>query len=291
MAEEANKRRRLLSCGALLGLALTLLLPLLSPPPTGLVHADSLAFGSPSTRLQGECARPFAELAEVHSVASDSATVFFDYGCFAVWFDPATRVSALTVHRLEEHEWRNESRAMHWKCETRLPKYVQAHTDDYLTTAHTPLGPFDRGHLVPHADMFDVEAEVATYVMTNAAPQLESLNRGAWKLMEAEIRELVECLSPSDEDGALVFTGPLYDPEISPEWIPLDPSTSPQVRVPNGFFKLVCFLDPDDTIVSVRMWVWRQEYVDNYVEASAWRDLELTDLEALERATGIRFFP
>ncbi len=256
------------------------------------ISADSLDFGNRQTRLSGrEVGDDWETLALVPSVASESTTVFFDYGPFAVWFDPATRVPALTVHRLREHAFLNESRAMHWRSETRLPPWLQVHTDDYLTSRHEPQGPFDRGHMVPHADMGDVASEVATYIMTNAAPQLESLNRGAWKIMEYEIRELVSAQSEADDDAALVFTGSIFDAELPQAWIPLDAEGPARVRIPNGFFKLVCFLGADGEIDSVRVWIWRQEYIDDYVEASAWHDLGHQDLEDVEELTGIQLLP
>jgi endonuclease G len=48
---------------------------------------------------------------------------------------------------------------------------------------------FDRGHLVPAADMsFNTTAMKESFLMSNMAPQRASFNRGIWKQLESKVR-------------------------------------------------------------------------------------------------------
>ena len=50
---------------------------------------------------------------------------------------------------------------------------------------------FDRGHMVPSADMTRSEqAMINSYVFSNIAPQFPNFNRGIWRALEAHVRKL-----------------------------------------------------------------------------------------------------
>jgi len=52
---------------------------------------------------------------------------------------------------------------------------------------------FDRGHLCPAADMnWDTNALKQTYLFSNIAPMRASVNRGAWRKTEDEVRRLAQ---------------------------------------------------------------------------------------------------
>lgn len=56
--------------------------------------------------------------------------------------------------------------------------------DDYTNTG------FDRGHMVPAADSNTPEQMSDTFYMTNMTPQVPSVNRIAWRLLEEKVRTL-----------------------------------------------------------------------------------------------------
>lgn len=66
---------------------------------------------------------------------------------------------------------------------------------------------FDRGHMVPSADMTQSEqAMVNSYVFSNIAPQYPNFNRGIWRVLETRVRELAR------EHGAVyVMSGAVFD--------------------------------------------------------------------------------
>ena len=81
---------------------------------------------------------------------------------------------------------------------------------DPLLTAHTDLANdyvgtgFDRGHMAPAADnqCSGQDAMVESFYFSNMAPQYGQLNRGDWKTLEMQTRELAKSL-----DSVKVWTG------------------------------------------------------------------------------------
>lgn len=71
--------------------------------------------------------------------------------------------------------------------------------DDRLQKGWTRITPsdytgsgYDRGHIVPNADRdSNLEAQSATFLMTNIVPQTGDLNRGPWAKLEGYLRTLV----------------------------------------------------------------------------------------------------
>jgi endonuclease G len=81
---------------------------------------------------------------------------------------------------------------------------------DPLLTAHTDLANdyvgagFDRGHMAPAADnqCSGQDAMVESFYFSNMTPQYGQLNRGDWKTLEMQTRELAKSL-----DSIKVWTG------------------------------------------------------------------------------------
>lgn len=98
---------------------------------------------------------------------------------------------------------------------------------------------FDRGHLVPSADMrWDQAALQATYYYSNISPQVPELNRGQWAEMEDRIRRYVH----HTERRLFIVTGPIFDefPAILNQL-----HCENEVSIPKAFFKVIADLDVD----------------------------------------------
>ncbi len=66
---------------------------------------------------------------------------------------------------------------------------------------------FDRGHMVPSADMTRSEqAMINSYVFSNIAPQFPNFNRGIWRALEAHVRKLAR-----EHKEVFVMTGAIFD--------------------------------------------------------------------------------
>lgn len=68
-----------------------------------------------------------------------------------------------------------------------LPDWAQAHPSDYRRAG------WDRGHLVPSADMRRSDAiQKQSFLLSNVAPQNTQLNRHSWKMLEDHVRDWAE---------------------------------------------------------------------------------------------------
>ena len=69
---------------------------------------------------------------------------------------------------------------------------------------------FSRGHMAPAADFaWSGESIRATFLLSNAVPQLQRVNAGAWSRLEAVVRRIA-----AQSDAAYIFTGPIFDSEV-----------------------------------------------------------------------------
>lgn len=91
---------------------------------------------------------------------------------------------------------------------------------------------YDRGHMVPAADMrWDFSAYVETFKYSNASPQIPNLNRGKWKVLESKVRNLLQTY-----EIIYIVTGPILTnglPTIGKN----------EVSIPNFYYKAIVVFD------------------------------------------------
>ncbi|NGX50866.1 MAG: Nuclease [Chlamydiae bacterium] len=135
---------------------------------------------------------------------------------------------------------------------------------------------FDRGHLVPAADLrFSEEALKESFYLSNISPQHPDCNRGLWAELERSTRQLVKVEGPLE-----VVTGPLFIPHEGKDgkrYVTYQVIGKNDVAVPTHFFKVIKS--------ATKCWVY---VIPN---ASVSGDLESYkfSLEKLEQISGIRF--
>lgn len=142
--------------------------------------------------------------------------------------------------------------------ETKVPRKNNFHGDDRIADTPRPddytKSGYDRGHMVAAANADEEHEMTDTFLMTNMTPQLPSVNRVAWRLLEDHVRDL---------DFKWIITGAHY-PE-SPELI-----GDAKVPVPDFLYKVVYM--NDGSIISY--------IVDNTIAQSQTEEISLADLEA-----------
>ncbi|MBL8003205.1 MAG: DNA/RNA non-specific endonuclease [Flavobacteriales bacterium] len=136
---------------------------------------------------------------------------------------------------------------------------------------------FDRGHLVPSADMrWSQEALAATYLYSNISPQRPEFNRGSWSDLEDWVRRTVRY----GNERVFVVTGPVLR-----DGLPTmnNPGHKNEVRIPELFFKAVADLDgPDKKMIAFVMRNGVNEYpVISYA----------VPVDSVEKLTGLDLFP
>ena len=104
---------------------------------------------------------------------------------------------------------RDTPREGQFHAEERLPPGDQARLEDYRRSG------YDRGHMVPSADMPDAESQQQTFSLANMVPQTPELNRGVWAGIEMAVRHLAErrgelyiVTGPAFQGGNLATIGP-----------------------------------------------------------------------------------
>jgi endonuclease G len=136
---------------------------------------------------------------------------------------------------------------------------------------------FDRGHMVPSADMrWSLEALQATYLYSNVAPQRPEFNRGSWSELEDWVRRTVRY----GNERVFVVTGPVLRDDL-PKMN--NPGHKNEVSIPELFYKVVADLDgPDTKAIAFVM----KNGVNEYPTISY-----AVPIDSVEKLTGLDFFP
>lgn len=132
---------------------------------------------------------------------------------------------------------------------------------------------YDRGHLVPAADMaFDVESMEETFLMSNISPQSRNFNKGIWRELEELTRDWAK------RSGELyVVTGPVLSQE------PKGYIGENEVSIPTAYFKVLLDLaEPELKAIAF--------IVPNQVSFEPLYDF-VASVDQVEALTGINFFP
>ena len=119
--------------------------------------------------------------------------------------------------------------------------------DDKISTGSATLADYkssgyDRGHLVPAADMsFDADAMSETFYMSNMSPQAPQFNRGIWVNLETQVRAWAQKFGK-----IYVVSGPVLN-KSAQEFPSIGKN---QVSVPEFYYKVVLapiYKDEEDT--------------------------------------------
>ena len=139
------------------------------------------------------------------------------------------------------------------------------------TTADYRRSGYDRGHLAPAADMaFSVQTMADSFFMSNMSPQKPAFNRGIWKRLEEQVRQIA-----IREKAIYVVTGPIL-PKKKTVTIGAN-----QVTVPTHYYKVIFELTPTRKMIG---FILPNEGSDRPLE-----DFAVT-VDVVEKATGLDFF-
>lgn len=137
---------------------------------------------------------------------------------------------------------------------------------DRAELRHYARSGYDRGHVAPSGDMFDMQSQYESFSLANMVPQEPSVNRGVWEGIESAVRKFAK------ERGELyVVTGPLFQGNNLQR-------IGGAVMVPTHMFKAI--YDPSRKEVGAYL-------VENAPGAIA-RKLSVAELESM---AGMNLFP
>lgn len=179
--------------------------------------------------------------------------------------------------------------------ENRLPDWVAWHlTADHTTGAYGRKGikfrededvpepratdadyynsGYDRGHMCPSADCkWSEEAQLESFLFTNACPQVHGLNAGDWNEIEQQCRRWAK------EFGSLyIVSGPVFY-RGSHKKIGRN-----KVVVPEAFFKVVLCMEGEPKAIG---------FIYKNVSGNRPKSSYVNTIDEVERITGLDFFP
>lgn len=137
---------------------------------------------------------------------------------------------------------------------------------DYVGTG------YDKGHMAPDGDLsWDQQVEYESFLMTNMSPQVGSLNRGIWKLLETSVRAWVTQRNQS----YTIYVGSIYSDT--------DKKIGKGVVVPHAFYKIVV----NNVTHEVAGWKFPHEYP--YQDLGTNLTLYRTPISQIQNEAGVNF--
>lgn len=192
---------------------------------------------------------------------------FADRSFFLLCYDSSARLPVWTVYELLPSQLHgSDPRPSHFRHDPSLSG-PSARDSDYRHSG------FSRGHMVPAADLaWSAAALRASFLLSNAAPQRQSLNSGRWLQLENAVRQIA-----AHADSVYIFTGPVFD-SPNPELI--GPG---HVTVPTHFYKVVLVVGGQRKIAYAAI-------LPN--SDQVWQPLNdfTVTVDEVERRTGLDFF-
>lgn len=201
------------------------------------------------------------------ATAAHTPEVLLNHLAYTVSFNPDTRVANWVAWRLTPDRLVGDAqRSSNFFPDPNLPQSKAVTTRDYTGSG------WDRGHLCPAGDnKWNYEAMMESFYMTNICPQHHNLNRGDWNELEQKCRKWVK------KDSCLyIVAGPIFY-NREPRYI-----GEHNVAVPDAFFKVILCLHKKPKAIG---------FIYKNNEGNKSLDSYVNSIDAVERITGIDFFP
>ncbi|MEM6723226.1 MAG: DNA/RNA non-specific endonuclease [Bacteroidota bacterium] len=132
---------------------------------------------------------------------------------------------------------------------------------------------FDRGHLVPAADMaYHPDAMSRSFLLSNISPQDRSFNRGIWRELEEQVRDWTRA-----SKHLFIITGPVLEDNPT-NWI----GRKNKIAVPQQFYKVL--LDYQEPELKAIGFLLPNEKSNLSLDQFA------VPVDEIEKATGLDFF-
>lgn len=201
-------------------------------------------------------------------------------------YSTSLRLPVFATYRLRAEDVVKGERA---ECFREDPRIADRGDRSRLIDYDGDLTGFDRGHLVPDADMQRTpDVAMNTYFMTNMMPQHGSVNSGSWKYLEDATR-----LWAVELGEVLVVSGPIFDLDQdfardADEAAERAPPTG-KVAVPTAFFKIIVDMSDHEDLHAISFILphTRQSTAPNprYVLT------KFASIDEIERVSGFDLFP
>lgn len=220
--------------------------------PRGLLSAllTSLLFASHAAYANfADCPQHFYRApATIKTQGIDTSELCF--GGFATLYANAsngvpTKIALYSAHHLTKNAVKaakKMQRVDSFREEERLRPQFAAHLSDYKKSG------FDRGHLVPNADMGNTSDQYDSFSLANIVPQNRKHNQTLWAKLESDTRRLVERYGDAYVVTGTAFLGSTADRVNSLPDAPIIPShLFKAIYIPSENAAAVYFSPNDDS--------------------------------------------
>lgn len=242
-----------------------------------------------SKRLHGKWGLPVPTA----DIAGDELLTNREY---VVNYNGDLRIPVFATYVLQDDDVVKADQGKCFREDPRLDSSVRSVLADYDEDT------YDRGHLVPRADMNRSRPVMFnTYVLSNIMPQHDLFNRNTWKDLEALVR-----VWACDYGSVAIVTGPVFD--ANDDGLRDDPATVDRVpplnnvAVPSHFYKIVVHERDSGFVDAIAILLPHMDAVPESVKREQdkrrkkQKKLEyfqghIVSIDEIESLTGYDFFP
>ena len=202
---------------------------------------------------------------------------------YVVCYDLSRKVALWVSYRLESNDLDGVTRLNAFRTDPRVALDENPRCADYQSSG------FQRGHLVPSADMSRSRPTQAnTFFLTNMAPQYGHLNSRAWGTLEDYVRAWAKKYG-----HVHVLTGSVFDRDGDgqPDALGQTRWTKPSKRVgvPSHFFKIVVREAPGGELITLAVLLPNKS--KGLGKGETFLRQNLTSVARIRRASGTDFLP
>jgi len=205
---------------------------------------------------------------------------------YLVNYDNQLKIPTMVMYRLTSTDIVKRTRVDCFRPDVRIESNDQSVLIDYVE----PI--FDRGHLVPRADMNRSRVSMLnTFVLSNMMPQQANFNQGIWRTLETLVR-----VWASLRGDVIVVTGAIFDQD-GDELRDADTRAKRvrprnNVAIPTHFYKVVIHMTDTGFIEPISILLpHTNEDVGKKPAKLARLENSITSIDQIERMTGLDFFP
>ena len=221
------------------------------------------------------------QLKQVGYPVSSKPLEIKDYKGFVIGFDCEYKMAYWTFHQLNtDVTFGSNSRTNDFRMDSTISCGTAKEVDYFKTktnedgTIQTRGFGFDRGHLVPSADLKWSKAAMSeTYYYSNITPQKPDFNRESWAQLESLVRKIAD----NEKKILFVLTGPILHKELE-----VNNESENKLKIPELHYKIIADLSNENPrgIAFLMPNKKCDSKVSNYV----------VPIDSIERLTGLDFF-
>ena len=206
---------------------------------------------------------------------------------FVLCYDTERRVPLWVMYELTKAEVKSLARRNGFRTDPRLLPDESATCGDYVNKGPGPT--FDRGHMVPNADMNRSKvAQANTYFLSNMSPQFSRFNQGVWARFEGHVRAWAKKFGKVHVVSGSVFDA---DDDQKPD-AAADAKFKPptkRVAIPTHYYKILVREEAGGDLVALASLL--PHVTKDPPNSDGFIEEKLVPIAEIKARSGVDFFP